>query len=101
MDNIDQTLAELQQKVSQFVVSNNENTNLNFPILKKKIIIYFIIPIIIFSILLLWKPSFITKEIKKDGSPPTQKINFVKLLTTTVIISGALSLTLILTFKMS
>lgn len=100
MNNIDQTLADLQQKVSHFAVNTNIKSTFIFPnINKNTLIMYSLIPIIIFSILLLWKPKFLTREIKKEGALPTQKINILKLLLTTLIISGIIILSLFLVFK--
>ena len=99
MDNIDQTLADLQQKVSHFAVNTNSKSTFIFPNINKNTLMYSLIPIIIFSILLLWKPKFLTQEIRKEGLLPTQKINFLKLLLTTVIISGIIIVALFLVFK--
>lgn len=99
MDNIDQTLADLQQKVSHFAVNTNDKSTFIFPNINKNTLMYCLIPIIIFSILLLWKPKFLTEEIRKEGSLPTQKINILKLLVTTLIISGAVILALFLFLK--
>ena len=99
MDNIDQTLADLQQKVSHFAVNTNAKSTFIFPNINKNTLMYCLIPIIIFSILLLWKPKFLTQEIKKEGSLPTQKINILKLLVTTLIMSGIIILALFLVFK--
>lgn len=97
MDNIDQTLADLQQKVSHFVVNTNAKSTFIFPNINKNTLIYCLIPIIIFFILLLWKPKFITQENRKEGSLPTQKINIIKGLLTTLIISGIIIVALFFT----
>ena len=99
MDNIDQILADLQQKVSHFAVNTNDKSTFIFPNINKNTLMYCLIPIIIFSILLLWKPKFLTQEIRKEGSLPSKKINILKLLVTTLIISGAVILALFLVFK--
>lgn len=99
MDNIDQILADLQQKVSHFAVNTNDKSTFIFPNINKNTVMYCLISIIIFSILLLWKPKFLTQEIRKEGSLPSKKINILKLLVTTLIISGAVILALFLVFK--
>ena len=99
MDNIDQTLSDLQQKVSHFVVNNHTKSTFILPNINKNILIYFIFPIIIFFILLLWKPKFLRQEIRKEGSPPTKTINIVKLILTTLIITGVIIVSLFLIFK--
>ena len=100
MDNIDQTLAELQQKVSCFVKNTDSKTNSwKFPIvpqinINSRSILYFAVPIIIFIILLVWKPHFLTKEIRIEGSLPIYKINILKLLISTTIISIVINISL-------
>ena len=100
MDNIDQTLAKLQQKVSCFVKNADSNSNQwTFPTapqinMNSKSILYCSIPVIIFFTLLLWKPHFLTKEIRIEGSLPTYKINMLKLLISTSIITVLINISL-------
>ena len=97
MDNIDQTLSNLQQKVSCFVKNteskgipwNFSQININY-----RVVLYCSVPIIIFLTLLVWKPHFLTKEIRIEGSLPSYKINIVKLVISTFIISVLINISL-------
>ena len=103
MDNIDQTLANLQQKVSCFV-KNTDSKSISWKFsqinINSRVILYCSVPIIIFLILLVWKPPFLTKEIRIEGSLPSYKINIVKLFISTVIISLFINISLFALFKM-
>ena len=103
MDNIDQTLANLQQKVSCFVKNTDSKAiswNFSQININSRVILYCSVPIIIFLILLVWKPPFLTKEIRIKGSLPSYKINIVKLVISTFIISVFINISLFAFFKM-
>lgn len=105
MDNIDQSLSDLQKKVSCFVKNTDyKSISLKFPIfnqfnMNSKSILYFLVPIIIFLILFIWKPPFLTKEIRIEGSLPVYKINIIKLLISTIVISIIINISLFAIFK--
>ena len=101
---LDQTISELTRKVSEFT-GNYVNTVsdsgiiIQSPQLKYSssflsqisnnsgLLMYLIIPVIVFVLFYIWKPSCIQDDITVDEEFPEYKLNYKKILLYTVIIS--------------
>jgi hypothetical protein len=99
MTSYEQTINELEKQVNDFskyikpeniVVSKNNDSSLNMSNISSKLssdhLKYIIIPVGIFIILVLSKPSFVTVETIVDDNK-VQKISYVRILIITIVIS--------------
>ena len=90
ISNYESIINELNKKVSYMSKSNNgsfiqKSKSINF---KSPLLIYFIPPVSILIILILYKPSFIMKKTIIHGDNIENKINILKMLFITVLLSG-------------
>jgi hypothetical protein len=99
-DEIDATIKSLHEKVNQITITSTstststivsadaKNTSVfSSSILKSRIIYYCVIPLIIFLLLLFWKPWFIMEDISIDGKLPEKKLSYKKLFIATFIVT--------------